>query len=88
MTTGPPRAIRCVYCGREEPLSATGVAAMTEHAVRCPGDLLAAAARQNALLRECLGEVLAWLGRPRLERSSEEMVGRTIEAVLARVEGG
>jgi hypothetical protein len=83
-----PRAIRCSYCGQEEPYSPEGLVAMTAHAVRCPADLLASAARHNALLLECLAEVFRWLRSPPGERSAQAMVEKTIEAVMSEVMGG
>jgi hypothetical protein len=84
----PAGLIRCAFCGREELLSPAGLEAMTGHVRRCPQDLLDAAARHNALLLECLTEVLAWLRRPPGGRASEALVATTLEKVLAHVERG
>jgi hypothetical protein len=82
------QVICCAFCGAEDVVSDAGVEAMTAHVLRCPRHPLAVVAQHNALLLECLTEVLAWLRRPPGGRASEALVATTLEKVLAHVEGG
>jgi hypothetical protein len=84
----PTQVIHCAFCGWSQGSPAPVAPAMAEHILHCPRHPLAAVAQHNALLRECLTEVLAWLRRPPGGRASEALVATTLEKVLAHVEGG
>jgi hypothetical protein len=81
--------IACAFCGRKDVVTGPdALAAMSDHVLACPEHPLARVARHNALLLECLAEVLRWLYPPVPQRSSEEMLRKTIQAVLTEVMGG
>jgi hypothetical protein len=85
----PHATIACAFCGRKDVVTGPdALAAMSDHILACPEHPLARVAGDNALLLKCLVEVFRWLRTPPGQRPSQEMLERTIVAVITEAMGG